>query len=246
MSQPPVTRERRVMYTDFTLSDTDDDPGEARIRRVATHTRRSRPCRKAATVSPGEQEANGWTSPRSTSGRWTATAKVVDGVAARQMDLPTPCDGWSVRELLNHIVGGNFWAAELAAGKTIDEVGDRLDGDMLGDDPRPRTARRPQLAAAAFNAPGAMDAPCAVSYGPYPARSTADTASSTSRSTVGIWPRPPVRTRRSILRSSTRSPRSSHRRSTCSPGSGMFGTTIGVAADADPQTRLLSQLGRHD
>ena len=34
MSQPPVERERRVVYTDFTLPSTDDDPGEALIRRV--------------------------------------------------------------------------------------------------------------------------------------------------------------------------------------------------------------------
>jgi hypothetical protein len=35
MSQPPVTRERRVVYTDFSLLDPgDEDPGEARIRRV--------------------------------------------------------------------------------------------------------------------------------------------------------------------------------------------------------------------
>jgi hypothetical protein len=35
MSQPPVTRERRVVYTDFSLFDPDgEDPGEARIRRV--------------------------------------------------------------------------------------------------------------------------------------------------------------------------------------------------------------------
>jgi hypothetical protein len=35
MSQPPVVRERRVVYTDFCLfADNDEDPGEARIRRV--------------------------------------------------------------------------------------------------------------------------------------------------------------------------------------------------------------------
>ena len=35
MSQPPVTRERRVVYTDFSLLGRgDEDPGEARIRRV--------------------------------------------------------------------------------------------------------------------------------------------------------------------------------------------------------------------
>jgi hypothetical protein len=34
MSQPPVTRERRVVYTDFSLDESDADPGEARIARV--------------------------------------------------------------------------------------------------------------------------------------------------------------------------------------------------------------------
>jgi hypothetical protein len=35
MSQPPVSRERRVVYTDFSLFDPGAvDPGEARIRRV--------------------------------------------------------------------------------------------------------------------------------------------------------------------------------------------------------------------
>ena len=48
-----------------------------------------------------------------------ATGTVVEGVADRQLDLSSPCDGWSVRELLNHVVGGNYWAAELAAGKSI-------------------------------------------------------------------------------------------------------------------------------
>ena len=175
-----------------------------------------------------------------------ATATIVDGVAERQMDLPTPCDGWSVHELLNHIVGGNFWAAELAAGKTIDEVGDRLDGDMLGDDPSAAYRASAEVAAAAFNAPGAMDAPCAVSYGPVPGSVYCghrivdvaihgwDLAKATGQDTtldpelvdaVAAIVAPQV----DLL-----------------SGSGMFGTTVVVAADADAQTRLLSQLGRHD
>jgi uncharacterized protein (TIGR03086 family) len=176
----------------------------------------------------------------------SATATLVDGVAARQMDLPTPCDGWSVRELLNHIVGGNYWAAELAAGKTIDEVGDRLDGDTLGDDPSAAYRASAEAAAAAFNAPGAMDAPCAVSYGPVPGSVYCghrivdvaihgwDLAKATGQDTtidpelvdaVAAIVAPQV----DLL-----------------SGSGMFGTTVVVAADADAQTRLLSQLGRHD
>jgi uncharacterized protein (TIGR03086 family) len=175
-----------------------------------------------------------------------ATATVVDGVAPRQMDLPTPCDGWSVRELLNHIVGGNYWAAELAAGKTIEAVGDRLDGDTLGDDPQAAYRNSAQQAAAAFNAPGAMDAPCAVSYGPVPGSVYCghrivdvvihgwDLAKATGQDTtidpelvdaIAAIVAPQI----DLL-----------------AGSGMFGSTVVVAPDADAQTRLLSQLGRHD
>ncbi|HEY1485410.1 MAG TPA: maleylpyruvate isomerase N-terminal domain-containing protein [Micromonosporaceae bacterium] len=48
---------------------------------------------------------------------------------------PTPCAGWDVRALVNHIVNEDRWTAPLLAGATIAEVGDRFDGDLLGDDP---------------------------------------------------------------------------------------------------------------
>jgi hypothetical protein len=46
---------------------------------------------------------------------------------------PTPCAEWNLRELLNHVVAGNWWAARLASGATIAQVGTELDGDQLGD-----------------------------------------------------------------------------------------------------------------
>jgi len=97
-----------------------------------------------------------------------ATGRIVSGVVAEQWDAPTPCAEWNVRELMNHLVAGNLWAAELAAGATIADVGDRLDGDVLGDDPADAYAESARTASAAFHRPGAMDAPCAVSYGPIP------------------------------------------------------------------------------
>ena len=97
-----------------------------------------------------------------------ATRAVVAGIADDQWDLPTPCDGWNVRELLNHIVAGNLWAAQLAGGRTIDDVGSALDGDVLGSDPVAAYDASAAQAAGAFEAPGALDAPCAVSYGPVP------------------------------------------------------------------------------
>ncbi len=176
----------------------------------------------------------------------SATGAVVDRVAARQLDLSTPCDGWSVRELLNHLVGGNYWAAELAAGKSIDEVGDRLDGDTLGDDHAAAYRASAELAVAAFNAPGSMDAPCAVSYGPVPGSVYCghrildvvihgwDLAKATGQDTT-LDPElvdavtAIVTPQMDLL-----------------AGSGMFGSTVTIDSDADPQTRLLSTLGRHD
>ena len=63
---------------------------------------------------------------------WT---DVVDGVPDDGWEGPTPCRDWSVRDLVNHVVGEDRWTAPLMRGRTIAEVGDSLDGDLLGDDP---------------------------------------------------------------------------------------------------------------
>jgi uncharacterized protein (TIGR03086 family) len=97
-----------------------------------------------------------------------ATGRIVDGVAPDRWHAATPCKGWDAHALLNHVVSGNLWAAELTAGATIESVGDRLDGDVLGADPVGSYAASAKAAAAAFLRPGALDAPCAVSYGPVP------------------------------------------------------------------------------
>lgn len=59
----------------------------------------------------------------------------VNAVGADQWENPTPCAGWTVRDLVNHVVGEDRWCVPLMRGRTIDEVGDSLDGDLLGDDP---------------------------------------------------------------------------------------------------------------
>jgi uncharacterized protein (TIGR03086 family) len=97
-----------------------------------------------------------------------STERVVAGIDAGQWSAPTPCAEWDVRSLLNHVVAGNLWAEELAAGRTIEEVGSDLDGDVLGDDALGSYRSSASAAAAAFERPGALDAPCAVSYGPVP------------------------------------------------------------------------------
>jgi uncharacterized protein (TIGR03086 family) len=69
---------------------------------------------------------------------WTAR---VDAVPADRWDGPTPCTDWTVRDLVNHVVGEDAWTVPLVRGSTIAEVGDSLDGDLLGDEPV-ETAKR--------------------------------------------------------------------------------------------------------
>lgn len=53
-----------------------------------------------------------------------------------QWHLPTPCSDWDVRELVRHLVYEALWTAPLMRGATLEEVGDRFDGDLLGDEPK--------------------------------------------------------------------------------------------------------------
>ena len=46
-----------------------------------------------------------------------ATGRIVRSVPADRWDATTPCVGWDARALVNHLVAGNLWAAELAAGR---------------------------------------------------------------------------------------------------------------------------------
>jgi uncharacterized protein (TIGR03086 family) len=59
----------------------------------------------------------------------------VNAVGDDQWALPTPCSDWNVRELVNHVVGEDLWTEPLMRGSTVEEVGDRFDGDLLGEDP---------------------------------------------------------------------------------------------------------------
>jgi uncharacterized protein (TIGR03086 family) len=62
-------------------------------------------------------------------------AERVNAVRPEQWDWPTPCHDWNVRELVNHVAGEDLWTVPLMHGSTIAEVGDKFDGDVVGDDP---------------------------------------------------------------------------------------------------------------
>jgi uncharacterized protein (TIGR03086 family) len=173
-----------------------------------------------------------------------ATGRIVSGVAADRWHAATPCGDWDARALVNHLVSGNLWAVELTAGRTIQDVGSQLDGDLLGSDPAAAYARSAAAAAAAFRRPGVLDAPCAVSYGPVPGLAFAghrfidvlvhgwDLAVATGQD-YAIDP-DLMQACRQVMEPQLDEIR----------GAGALAPEVAVPADASAQTRFLALLGR--
>jgi uncharacterized protein (TIGR03086 family) len=84
---------------------------------------------------------------------------VVDGIDRSHFELPTPCDEWNVRQVLEHIIEGNRRIAgdPPAAGE-----------DVIGDDLSAAYARSAAGSLAAFSADGAMDRLFMLSIGQVP------------------------------------------------------------------------------
>ena len=174
------------------------------------------------------------------------TGRYVEAVSADRLHDPTPCDGWDVHALLNHLVAGNWWAAELAAGRTIPDVGDRFDGDLVGDDPQGAYRASAAAAAEVFRRPGALDRPCAVSYGPVPGavycgHRFIDVLVHGWDLAVAIGADPALPAHLVDACWEVVTPQAE-----LLAGSGMFAPARPVPFDADAQVRLLALLGRGD
>jgi len=88
--------------------------------------------------------------------------RLVNEVDPDQWSAPTPCADWDVRTLVNHVVGEERWTVPLMEGRTIADVGDSLDGDLLGGDP---VGAATGAARAAQSAAGADISKVHLSYG---------------------------------------------------------------------------------
>jgi uncharacterized protein (TIGR03086 family) len=92
--------------------------------------------------------------------------RLIDG----RWNAPTPLPGWDVRRLLHHLVEEEVWAPPLFAGQTIEEVGSRFEGDLLGDDPIRAFDDAATQAVAAIRAEGALERTVHLSFGDHPGR----------------------------------------------------------------------------
>ncbi len=85
-----------------------------------------------------------------------AVQQIVDRVRPDQMDLATPCTDWTVRDVIDHVVKGNAWAAATLASESGSAPRPTGDVDLIGDDPAAAFAATSAQMAAAFAAPGAL------------------------------------------------------------------------------------------
>lgn len=93
----------------------------------------------------------------------------VQQIRPEDWNRPTPCAGWTVRDLVNHVAYEDRWTPPLLGGSTIAEIGDRFDGDLLGDDPHGQALDSAKQAVDAVAAPGALNRTVHLSFGPTPA-----------------------------------------------------------------------------
>jgi uncharacterized protein (TIGR03086 family) len=98
-------------------------------------------------------------------------ASLVVGVGSGQWYDGTPCSEWDVRTLVHHLLYEQRWVPSLFDGQTIEQIGDRFEGDLMGPD----AAEWPGLLASAIDQahavvaqPGALDRTVHLSFADVP------------------------------------------------------------------------------
>ena len=96
---------------------------------------------------------------------------VVDNVKPDQLGNSTPCTEWTVKDVINHVVGGATMFSEcVEQGSVPDErLGELMAGDNLGDDYKGAFHTASKRAQAAFNAEGALQKIVKLPFGEMPA-----------------------------------------------------------------------------
>jgi uncharacterized protein (TIGR03086 family) len=175
------------------------------------------------------------------------TRRVVDGIDDSQLANPSPCEGWTVRDVLNHITGGaEMFAISAREGSVPDEMlGQLMAGDNLGTDFRASFGAAADAALSAFGEPGVLDKTVKLPFGEMPAGAALniaifdltthawDLAQATGQSTaldpevLGVA----MGIARQMLTDDMRMP-------------GVFGAEVTVAADAPLQDQLAAFTGR--
>jgi uncharacterized protein (TIGR03086 family) len=168
----------------------------------------------------------------------------VHAVRAEQWHDPTPCDEWDVRMLVNHVTVEQLWVPPLAGGSSVADIGDRFDGDQLGDDPVGAWDAAAGGSLASFGAPGAMTTTVSLSGGDTPTAEycwemTTDALIHSWDLARGIGADEALDTELVDLVYERMLPIAEHLQET-----GMYAAPVPVPDDAPLQTKLLALFGR--
>jgi uncharacterized protein (TIGR03086 family) len=98
------------------------------------------------------------------------TTAVIDKTSTDQLSNPTLCTEWTVKDVINHMVGGaTMFAISVEEGSVSDAtLGQLMGGDNLGDDPQAAWAIASKRAMDAFGLPGAMEKMVKLPFGEMP------------------------------------------------------------------------------
>jgi uncharacterized protein (TIGR03086 family) len=94
-------------------------------------------------------------------------ARVVGNVKLDQLDDPTPCTKWDVRQLINHVIGTCYAFETAVSGGAPRPVGDSP--DFAGNDPAGAFKIASERLQAAWAKPGALDQVLDLPFGQVPA-----------------------------------------------------------------------------
>ena len=83
--------------------------------------------------------------------------RVLSGVGHEHWGLPTPCEDWDVRELVNHVLGGNVRYTMLLHGASPDQVAATRALDHIGADALTSFDASATAVSAAFEEPDALE-----------------------------------------------------------------------------------------
>jgi uncharacterized protein (TIGR03086 family) len=88
------------------------------------------------------------------------TGQLIGDVPGGQWESPTPCPDWTVRQLVNHLVGGNRLFTRVLRGEALpplSELGRRGAEDQLGGDPATAFRTSADELLAALGGPGVLE-----------------------------------------------------------------------------------------
>lgn len=97
------------------------------------------------------------------------TGEVIAGVKADQMGDRTPCEKFDVKELINHIIGGNYFMADVASGKPVNPDPNAPLPDLIGKDADASYEQSMKAVIKAFGAPDIMQRTFKFPFGEMPA-----------------------------------------------------------------------------